>query len=104
MKEPEIYKIELDLDRDRIRTVLAEAYEICKDFLNVAFDIEKDQFVSRIDPFLNSNRVSIPILLDLPNKSYPGMKIEIDLRRRKSKVWMFPKSKQATLNHLLKAL
>jgi ribosomal protein L13E len=32
------------------------------------------------------------------------MKIEVDLRRRKVKVWMFPKNKQATLNHFLKAL
>ncbi len=104
MKEPEIYKIELDLDRDRIRTVLSEAYEICKDFLEVTPDVEKDQFVSQIDPFLNSNRVSIPVLIELPMKGYPGMKVEIDLRRRKAKVWMFPKSKQATLNHMLKAL
>ncbi len=104
MKKPEEYKIELDLDRDRIRTVLSEAYEICSNFLCITFDVEKDQFVNRIDPFLASNRVSIPIQLDLPNKSYPGMKIEIDLRRRKAKVWMFPKSKQAMLNHMLKAL
>jgi hypothetical protein len=104
MRESEEYKIELDLDRDRIRTVLFESYEICKDFLKIDFDIERDQFVSRIDPFLNSNRVSIPILLDLPNKHYPGMKIEIDLRRRKTRVWMFPKVKQALLNHMLKAL
>jgi hypothetical protein len=104
MREPEEYKIELDLDRDRIRTVLSESYEICKSFLCVNFEIERDQFVSRIDPFLASNRVSIPIQLNLPCRNFPGMKIEIDLRRRKSKVWMFPKNKQAILNHMLKAL
>jgi hypothetical protein len=100
----EEYKIELDLDRDRIKTVLSESYEICKGFLQINFDIEKDQFVSRIDPFLNCNRISIPVQIDLPSKNFPGMKIEVDLRRKKVMVRMFPKSKQAVLNHMLKAL
>ena len=105
MRTPEDnFKIEIDLDRDRIRTILSESYDICKDYLCTDFEITKDNFVSRIEPYLSSNRVSIPVLIDLPCKSYPGIRIEVNLRRRKINIWMYPKKTQAILNHLLKGL
>lgn len=104
MDRSEVYKVEIDLDRDRIKTVLSESYEVCSNFLGVDFLISKEQFVSKIDPYLDCNRVSIPVFVDLPNNPYPGMRLEVDLRRQKIKVWMFPKKKQAILNQYLKAL
>lgn len=97
-------KLFLDLDRDRIKTVLREAYEISRDFLEVEFIISADEFVAKIDPYLNSNRVSLPVTLDLPSKRYSLMKIEVDLRRKKVFARLHPPSKQATLNHMLKSL
>ena len=94
----------LDLDRDRIKTVLREAYDISKDFLNTDFSITADDFVAKIDPYLDSNRVTIPISLELPSKKFPGMRIELDFRRKKVFARVHPPSKQATLNHMLKVL
>ena len=103
MREPDD-KFVLDLDRDRIKTVIKEAYNISREFLVTEFSITADEFVSKIEPFIESNRITIPITLDLPTTKYPGMKIEVDLRRKKVFARLHPPSKQATLNHMLKAL
>jgi hypothetical protein len=76
-------EIILDLDRERIRTILKESYTACEDLLGVKFEISQEEFVSKINPYLDSNRVSIPVRIDLPTRKYPGMVIEVDLRRKK---------------------
>jgi len=96
--------ITLDLDRDRIHTILREAYRTIRDVHTLEFDISEDEFVSRIDPFLDSNRVSIPVQLMLPSKRFPELRIEVDLRRRKLKARMASAKQQALLNHYLKIL
>jgi hypothetical protein len=103
MREPDS-KFVIDLDRNRIKIVLREAYKISKEFLCTEFEITEDEFVSKIDPFLDSNRVTIPVPVALPSKKYPGMRIEVNLRQKKVFARLHPPSKQATLNHMLKAL
>lgn len=73
----------LDLDHDRIKTVLGESYSICKDLLNTEFNISKEKFVSKINPYLESNRISTPVRIGLPTRKYPGLAIEVNLRRKK---------------------
>jgi len=102
-REPD-NKFIIDLDRDRIKTVVREAYNISKDFLVVEFSITSDEFVAQLDPYLDSNRVTIPISLNLPSKKYPGMRMDVDFRQRKVFARVHPPSKQATLNHMLKGL
>jgi hypothetical protein len=97
-------KLTLDLDRNRIRTVLSETYRICQDYLGVDFNVSAEEFVSMIDPYLDSNRVSIPVTLNLASRKYPTMRIEVNLRRKKVFARLHPPSTQATLNHMLKAL
>jgi hypothetical protein len=97
-------KFIIDLDRDRIKTVVREAYNISKEFLVTEFSVTADEFVAKLSPYLDSNRVTIPISLELPSKKYPGMRLDVDFRRRKVFARVHPPSKQATLNHMLKAL
>jgi hypothetical protein len=103
MKEPD-KNIVLDLNRDRIKTVILAAYEISQEFLETDFLITAEQLVAQINPYLDSNRVTIPVQLDLPSKRYPNMRLDIDLRRQKIFARLFPKEKQAQLNHMLKGL
>jgi len=76
------YEIHLDLDRNRIKAVLNETYTVCKDVLGVDFFLTAEEFVGKIDPYLDSNRVSSSVEIRLPSKRYPELKIEVDLRRR----------------------
>lgn len=103
MREPDEHFV-IDLDRNRIKTVLQETYNISKNFLGTEFLITSDEFVSKINPYLDSNRVTIPVSLDLPSKKFPGMRIDVDIRRKKVFARVHPPSKQATLNHMLKVL
>lgn len=100
----EEYKIELDLDRDRIKTILKEAYKICGDTLGVTFNITKDEFVSKINPHLDSNRVAVPVLLGLPSYNYPDMGIEVNIRRKKLIARMSNRKKRILLNRYLTKL
>jgi hypothetical protein len=101
-------KIEFDLDRDRIRAILTEAYKAAQETLGVAFHIPSEEFVASVEPYLKSNRVSIPVMLSLPSDHYPGLQIEVNLRRCKvfARIPSHRRNhpKQVQLNRYLKAL
>jgi hypothetical protein len=100
----ENHHIFLDLDRDRIRTVLRETYNVGKDILGADFQITVDDFVSKIEPFLDSNRVSTIVLLHLPSRKHPELKIEVNLRKKSVIARMFNKFKRVELNRFLTKL
>jgi hypothetical protein len=104
MSETVTGNIALDLDRVRIRDVLMEAYRGCSDLLGTGFDVTPEGFASQIDAYLESNRVSIPVLIPLPSRRYPELRIEVDLRRKKVFARMASRTKQALVNHFLKVL
>lgn len=98
------YKIELDLDRERIKTVLYETYNICKDTLEVEFEISNDDFFNKMKRYLESNRVTTPVLLELPSKEYPELKIEVDPRKKSVIARMRNRKKRILLNRVLTKL
>ena len=100
----EKYKIELDLDRDRIKAVLTETYGICEDMLGVQFNITVDNFIEKVDVFLDSNRVSTPFLLNLPSQKYPELKIEVNPRKKSVIARMANRKKRIFLNRYLTKL
>ena len=96
--------IKLDLDQDRIRTILKEAYEVCKDLLEADFYLTREEFVAKIDPYLNSNRISTVVGLHLQSYKYPELVIEVDLRRKKMISRLANKKVQVHLNRFLTKL
>lgn len=98
------YKIELDLDRNRIKSILHETYRVCADTLGIKFDITENEFVSKINPYLDSNRVSVSVLLGLPSHRYPEMGIEVDIRKKKIIARMANRKKRILLNRYLTKL
>ena len=103
--DPGIY---LDLDRQRIRDVLSETYRIAAEVLETEFNITSEEFASKIEPFLGSNRVSLPVFINLPSRLYPDLKIEVNLRRQKVFARIPARKgnhpKQVLLNHHIKVL
>ena len=94
----------IDLDRARIKNVLSEAYESCRDTLGVDFDIEQQSFVDKINPYLDSNRVSTLVQLRLPSHRYPEFIIEVNLRKKSVFARMANRNKQILLNRYLTKL
>jgi hypothetical protein len=99
-------KLTLDLNRDRIRTVLRETYETCRTVLGTSLDISVDDFVAQIEPYLQSNRVAIPVKLTLPCKKFQDPEVEVNLQRAKVIIRMSPRNKkwQVELNRYLRSL
>ena len=98
-------KIVFDIDWVRVKDILAESYRGCADILGIdAYNITIEDFVSKINIYMNSNRVSIPVRIPLPSRLYPELHIEVDLRRRKVFARMASRKKQALINHFLKTL
>ncbi len=103
--DDEKYKIELDLDRNRIKSVLLETYKTCMNVLEVDFNITADEFVSKVNKFLESNRVaSVPISLNLPSKKYPELKIDVNFQKKSVIARMLNKKKRILLNRYLTKL
>lgn len=103
-RHEEKYRIVLDLDRGRIKEILREAYKSCRDLLSVEFLVSEDDFVSKIDPYLDSNRVSTDIRIPLPCPEHREMLIELDPRSKKVMVRLVNRKLQARLNHFLGSL
>lgn len=97
-------KIELDIDRDRIKSILIETYRVCADTLEIEFSITVEEFVSKIKPYLDSNRVTVPVCLNLPSRKYPEMLIEVDIRKKKVIARMADRKKRILLNRYLTKL
>lgn len=97
-------EINLSIDSNRIREVLQETYTICTDVLETDFDITLEEFLSRIDLYLDSNRVSLAVQIHLPSRKYPELVIEVDLRRKSVIARMVNKKRRIELNRALTSL
>lgn len=104
MIQDEKYTINLDLDRDRIRTVLSETYKTCVDMLATEFNFTEEEFVSQIDKYLDSNRVSLPVTIDLPSNRYPDLHIDVNLRKKSVIARMKNRKKRIYINRFLTQL
>ena len=100
--DPE-YKIELDIDRDRIKTIVSEAYVHCKEILGAEFE-PLPGFLQKMEPYLSSNRISTSITLELPSRKCPDLRLEVDIRRKSVFARTHMKSKQVLLNRYLTQL
>lgn len=98
----------LDLDRERIRTIVSEAYTICQSTLETDFLVSVEDLLSKVNMYLDTNRISIEIRLDLPSRKYPGMVLEINLQKKKifARIPSHARNhpKQVLVNRFLKAL
>jgi len=104
LKQLENDELSIDLDRTRIRDILFESYNICKDVLGVDFDISQDDFVLQVNPYLDSNRITIPFQVKLPSKQFPSMVIEVNPRKKSVFARLSNKDKQILLNRYLTKL
>jgi hypothetical protein len=80
---------------------LLETYNTCKDTLEVDFSITAEEFISKINPYMDSNRVSIPVSIPLPSRRYPELMIEINFRKKSVIARMHNRNTRINLNRYL---
>lgn len=96
--------ISLDLDRNRLREIVGEAYDHILMVLNTKIKKTKISLLSELEAILTSNRVSVPVFFKLGVESAPDMMLRVDLRRREVFAISTFKKKQAKVNQYLKTL
>jgi hypothetical protein len=104
MVKTEKYSINVDLDRDRIKSILLETYNVCGETLETEFNITAEDFASKVNSYLDSNRVSTPVSIFLPSKNYPELRIDVNLRQKKIIARLGNRKKQVLLNRYLTKL
>lgn len=96
--------IYLDLDKERIRNIVGEAYDHVALVLSTKIVKTKISLLSELDAVLLSNRVSVPVFFKLGVEKAPDMVLRVDLRRREVFAMSSFKKKQAKVNQFLKSL
>lgn len=96
--------ISLDLNRERLREIVSEAYDHIILVLNTKVKKTKVSLLSELETIITSNRVSVPVFFKLGVESAPDMMLRVDLRRREVFALSSFKKKQARVNQYLKAL
>lgn len=96
-------RIKLDIDRDRIRSIVDEALRMTEDYLG-NYNRDRKDIMEDLDKFLNINIISTNFFINVGTTSIPDLKFRIDPRRRKILGISRFKKKVAQLNHLLRNL
>lgn len=105
MIREELPPIYVDLDKDRIREIVAEALRMMHEYLQEEeFDRPDSEILGQLDAVIGSNKVTTCFYITIGNKSIPDLLLRVDPVRREVLCKSAFKKKVAKLNHFIKAL
>lgn len=100
----ELYpSIKLDIDRERIREIVSEAYHIIEEYEGDCLK-DYDSVLLNLNKILDNGLISIEFFINIGCSKIPDLKLRVDPRRKKVLGISNFKKKVADLNHLLRAL
>lgn len=97
-------KIDLDIDKDRIREVVGEALRMIYEYLEGEYTLTKDDIFKELELFLNNGKISTQFFLKLGSKRIPDLLLRVDPRRRKVLCVSSLKKRAAKINYFLRIL
>ena len=104
MIREELPQISLDIDRDRLREIVAEALRMMHEYLQEDFGYTDVQILQKLDEVIESGKVSTMFYLPIGSKKIPDLVLRVDPRRRDLLCKSAFKKKVAKLNHLITTL
>jgi hypothetical protein len=96
-------KIQLDLDRSRIREIVDEALRMTEEYMG-DYSRPKEDIFQDLNKIIDSGMISTMFFLRVGCSKIPDLQFRIDPRRRKILGISKFKKKAAQLNHLLRSL
>lgn len=76
-------EIYLDIDRDRLRSIVGMAYDLVVEELALgSLNRPKDVVLSDLSKIIDGSRVSVPFFLDLSSPKASDLMVRVDTRRR----------------------
>jgi len=97
-------KIQLDIDKDRLREIVEEALRMIYEYVEGDFIYTKEDVLKELELFLESGQISTQFFLRIGSSKIPDMQLRVDPRRRKVLGISKFKKKIAQINHFLRIL
>jgi len=97
-------KIELDIDKDRIREIVAEALRMISEYSGGVFKTSIEHIMSDLEAQLISNNISTIFYLSVPLDKIPDLLLRVDPRRKKLLCKSSFRKKTIKLNHFVTIL
>lgn len=97
-------KIDLDIDKDRIREIVEEALRMIYEYLGGEYVLTKADVMKELELFLNNGQISTQFFLKVGSKKLMDLMIRVDPRRRKVLCVSRFKKRAADINYFLRIL
>jgi hypothetical protein len=99
-----VNKIDLDIDKDRLREIVEEALRMIHEYLGGEYVLTKEDVLKELDLFLSNGQISTQFFLKVGSKKIMDLLIRVDPRRRKVLCISRFKKRAAELNYFLRIL
>lgn len=97
-------KISVDINKDRIREIVAEALRMIREYLQEDLGRTDEQMLAVLEDILVSNKVASWFFLSIDSKKIPDLMLRVDPKRREVLCKSAFKKKVADINHMISAL
>jgi hypothetical protein len=97
-------KIDLDIDKDRLREIVGEALRMIYEYLGGDYVLTKEDVLKELELFLSNGQISTQFFLKVGSKKLMDLRIRVDPRRRKVLCVSRFKKRAAELNYFLRIL
>jgi hypothetical protein len=97
-------KIQLDIDRDRLREIVEEALRMIYEYNGGEYVYTKDDVMKELELFLENGQISTQFFLKIGSKKIPDMLLRVDPRRKKVLGISKFRKKIAQINYFLRIL
>jgi hypothetical protein len=96
--------ISVDIDKDRIREIVAEALRMMREYLQEDFGRTDAQVLADLEMIIGSNKVSTYFFLSIGSTKIPDLVLRVDPVRKEVLCKSAFRKKVARVNHFIKAL
>jgi len=97
-------KIQVDLDLDRIKTIILEAMRMIHEYLGGEFGRTDEEVLEHVMKVLRTGKVTTKQFVTLGSRKIPDLTLRVDPVRREVLCQSALKKRAAELNHFLSTL
>jgi hypothetical protein len=97
-------KIDLDIDKGRIREIVEEALRMIYKYVGGEYTLSRQDVLKELELFLNNGQISTQFFLKIGSKKIPDLLLRVDPRRRKVLGISGLKKRAAKINIFLRIL
>lgn len=104
IKREELPRVNVDLDKERIRDIVSEALRMTYEYLGGDFTRTREDILEEVEKILATNQIATEFFLFIGSKKIPDLLIRVDPKRKEVLGKSAFKKKVAKLNHFLRIL